>query len=131
MALKTERYVRKAFAVDAVEVTEKNMRLVAEWCGGEIKRLPRWDPRSGTKFISVNVVKPISERQTQAFVGDWVLSSNTGPNGFKVYTPRAFETSFEKVAEHMVEVVGRMEERVAREEAEEDDEESDAVAAAR
>jgi hypothetical protein len=131
MTLKTEKYVRKAFAVDAVQVTEQNMRQVAQWCGGEIKRLPRWEARAGTKFISVNVAKPISERQTQAFVGDWVLSSNTGPNGFKVYTPRAFETSFEKEAEHMLEVVGRMEERVAREEAEEDDEETESVAAAR
>jgi hypothetical protein len=122
--IKVEKYVRKPFAVEAVQVTEQNMREVAKWCGGQIRRLPRWDPRSGTKFISVNVVKPISERQTQAFVGDWVLSSGTGPTGFKVYTPRAFETSFVREAERMLEVVGRMEERAAREEAEEDDEEA-------
>jgi hypothetical protein len=123
MALDIEKYVRKPFAVDAVCVTEENMREVAKWCGGQVKRLPRWDPRSGTKFISVNVLKALNERQTQAFVGDWVLSSGSGPNGFKVYTPRAFETSFSKEAERMVEVVARMEERAAREEAEEEDDE--------
>lgn len=121
MALEIDKYVRKPFAVDAVCVSEENMREVAKWCGGQVRRLPRWDPRSGTKFISVNVFKALNERQTQAFVGDWVLSSGTGPNGFKVYTPRAFETSFEKEAERMLEVVGRMEERAEREEEEEED----------
>jgi hypothetical protein len=124
MALKVEKYVRKPFAVDAVEVTEKNIYEVAKWCGGRVRRNPqRWGEHAGQKFIRVNVPNALSERQTMAYPGDWILSSNTGKNGFKVYTPKAFENSFQKQAERMVETVRRMDERAAVEDAAEEQEE--------
>jgi hypothetical protein len=42
-------------------------------------------------YISVRVAYPINPRQTQAYLGDWVLKSG---KSFKVYTNSAFEKSF-------------------------------------
>lgn len=124
MALNLQKYIRKPFAVDAIEVTEENMYEVAKWCGGRVKTdRSHWGNRIGQKFIKVEVAHPLNERQTMAYVGDHVLSSGTGPSGFKVYTPKAFAGSFEKQMEHMVETVQRMEERAAAEEVAEDQEE--------
>lgn len=86
--MKTHKFARKPFYVDAVRVSEANMEEVAAWCEGEILET------SDGRYISVQVYRPINERQTQAFIGDWVLFSG---NGFKVYTPKAFDKSFEKV----------------------------------
>lgn len=87
--LKTHKFARKPFYVDAVRVTEENMARVAEWCGGEIKN----DSQEGP-YIKVKVYRPMVDRQAMAFLGDWVLFAGTG---FKVYTPKAFDKSFEKV----------------------------------
>ena len=86
--LKTHKFARKAFHVDAVRVSESNIEEVAEWCQGTIKEGP------DGKFIQVKVHRPLTERQTQAYIGDWVLCAGTG---FKVYVPKAFDKSFEKV----------------------------------
>jgi hypothetical protein len=125
MDLKPEKYVRKPFPVEAVEVTFDNMREVAQWCGGRVKTdRMQWSNRIGQKYVQVHVPRALNERQTMAYVGDWVLYSGSGPNGFKVYTPKAFESSFVKEAERMLEVVERME---ARAEDEDADEEADEV----
>lgn len=90
--METQTYARKPFYVQAVRVTEENFEKVAEWTGGEIQ-----SAKQG-KFIKVDVQKVIYERQTQAFVGDWVLNSQNGEvNSFKVYTNAAFTKSFEIV----------------------------------
>ena len=86
------RYVRKTFSVDAVQVTAENMELVAEWCKGTIQEETNPQTNEVQKFIKVDVVKPLHDRQTKAYVGDWVLS---GPhNTHKVYTHKAFNGSF-------------------------------------
>lgn len=92
MATLTSKYVRRPFEVRGVQVTEENMPQVAEWCNGTIETTP-----DGVKFVKVNVKNPIDERQTLAFVGRWVLYSQNG--GYKVYTDRAFRSSFEELVE--------------------------------
>lgn len=87
--MKTTKYARKPFYVDAVRVTEENIDEVIEWCAGE----KLTDAEEGV-YVKVRVHRPLTERQTKAFVGDWVLYAGTG---FKVYTPKAFDKSFEKV----------------------------------
>lgn len=87
--MKTHKFARKPFYVDAVRVSEANMEEVAEWCEGKIV-----EHETEGKYISVKVHRPLTERQTQAFIGDWVLFAGTG---FKVYVPKAFDKSFEKV----------------------------------
>jgi hypothetical protein len=86
--LKTHKFARKPFYVDAVRVSADNIEKVAEWCGGEI----RTDEEG--KHVKVNVYRPQSERQSKAYVGDWVLYSGSG---YKCYTPKSFDKSFEKV----------------------------------
>lgn len=87
--MKTHKFARKPFYVDAVRVSEANLADVATWCEGTPE-----ETDDGQAYIKVKVHRPLTERQTQAFVGDWVLFAGTG---FKVYTPKAFDKSFEKV----------------------------------
>lgn len=89
MMLKTHKFARKPFYVDAVRVSETNIDEVAEWCGGTV--VPEHEEG---KHVSVEVHRPMNERQTMAFIGDWVLFAGSG---YKVYTPKAFDKSFEKV----------------------------------
>lgn len=85
--LETQKYVRKPFFVDAVQVTAENLADVAEWCGGDVRTAGQ------AQYIKVRVVRPLNERQTKAMIGDWVLYAGTG---FKVYTPKAFSGAFEQ-----------------------------------
>jgi len=87
--MKTHKFARKPFYVDAVRVSEENIQEVAAWCQGEVLT----DAEEG-QYIKVRVHRPLTDRQTKAFIGDWVLYAGTG---FKVYTPKAFDKSFEKV----------------------------------
>lgn len=96
----TEKYTRKSFDVDAIQVTEDNIDAVAKWCMGEVRTF-KTDPNDEgvsreQKYIKVRVFQAIKERQTKAFVGDWVLYAGTG---YKVYTPGAFAKCFEPAAE--------------------------------
>jgi len=79
--------IRKPFEVDCVQVTTENMEEVAEWCMGNLNITDKAD-----KFIKVRVHSPLTERQTKAFAGDWVLYAN---KGYKVYTEKAFNNAFE------------------------------------
>jgi hypothetical protein len=84
-AVKAERYVRKPLYVDAVQVTEKNFKDLSKWCQGEIRS-------DGTnEYIHVRVHTPKNARQTQAFVGDWLLYTDMG---YKVYSNKAFQENF-------------------------------------
>lgn len=88
--MQTNTYVRKPFKVEGIQVTDENMHEVAEWCKGTLERDNQEKP-----YIAVPVLKPVSERQKTAFVGDWVLKFN---NGFKVFNDKAFHGSFETEA---------------------------------
>lgn len=92
----TKKFARRPFFVDAVQVTSENVEDVAEWCMGEVRTT---EQTAEEKYVKVRVLRPLTERQTKAFVGDWVLYAGTG---FKVYTPKAFEKSFEPLGTHEV-----------------------------
>lgn len=97
--MKTQKFQRKPFIVDCVQVTEENMEEVAKWCKGTItttdSKIAEQLKRPVRTWIQVETQQPMSDRQKQAFVGDWLLYAN---NGFKIYTPKAFERTFEEVA---------------------------------
>lgn len=86
--IKTQQYRRKPFYIDAIQVTEDNLEEVARWCMGDVRK----DAKDEIKYVKVRVHRPLNERQTKAFVGDWVLYAN---KGYKVYTQSAFEKNFE------------------------------------
>jgi hypothetical protein len=91
-----ETYERKSFPVSAVQVTKENLSEVAKWCGGEVQTKTT-EIKNATKiedFVQVPVKNPLNEKQTRAFIGDWVLDHE---GNFKVYTDRAFLKSFQKV----------------------------------
>lgn len=93
MSVETQKFARKPFIVDAVEVTDENLKDVAEWCGGDIRTQKERGGRDEDEhYIKVRVHRPLNDRQTKAFAGDWILYAGTG---YKVYTARAFNNSFE------------------------------------
>lgn len=103
--IETERYVRMPFYVDAVQITSANMEAVAKWCDADVRTSGKPDRdvqdaleggvgTTPERYIKVRVQRPANDRQTQAFVGDWILYAGTG---YKVYTDRAFKKSFDKV----------------------------------
>lgn len=78
-----------------VRVTDENLRAVAAWYDGHVYVKPNKNIET-VAYIKVPVRRPNNERQTQAFVGDWVLKSE---QGFKVYGPKAFADSFESAGD--------------------------------
>jgi hypothetical protein len=97
MSLNIQKYQRKAFEIDAVQVTLDNMQEVAEWCGGEIV-IEKLGGRL-IQYIKVEVLHAINERQKKAFVEDWVLKTD---RGVKTYSKRAFPNNFEKTQHQKV-----------------------------
>ena len=91
--LETSKYIRKPFSIDAVQVTTDNISDIATWVDGEV----RTDDVG--QYVKVRVHRPLNDRQTKAYVGDWVLYAGTG---YKVYTPKAFANSFEQSSEETV-----------------------------
>lgn len=89
--MQTETYTRKPFNVEAVQVTDENITEVAEWCHGEIRSHAGGDGLEKT-YIKVDVHQATNRRQTQAFAGDWVLTTGST---LKVYTNRTFLKNFE------------------------------------
>ena len=97
MTLEIKKYNRKSFAVEAIQVTPENMAEVAKWCDGEIKTDGEKEGNLSRDHIKVEVSNPLREKQTKAFLGDWVLKS--GKKSFKVYTNNAFYKSFYAVTD--------------------------------
>lgn len=96
--METKKYARMPFEVDAVQLTEENMDEVATWCGGTVIEAKDDDK----KHIKVEVVRAMNDKQTKAYIGDWVLKAGAG---FKVYTAKAFDKGFTAVGNTADEVV--------------------------
>lgn len=90
MGISAQKYIRKPLYVDAVRITEKNFEEMVLWSQGTVEH----DEERNKKFIRVRVHQPRDSRQTKAFVGDWLLYTEMG---YKIYTNRAFENSFDLV----------------------------------
>jgi hypothetical protein len=88
--VKTVKYARKPFYVQAVRITKENFDEISNWTGGEAMK----DDKD-RDYIKVLVSGQASERQSRAYVGDWVLESN--PGSFKIYSDRSFKACFEEV----------------------------------
>lgn len=88
MGIDTETYIRKPLYVEAVRITEENFDEIAAWVPGKVQK------QGSKRYIKVMVANPKSDRQTKAYVGDWILWTERG--GHKVYTPKAFELAFDK-----------------------------------
>lgn len=112
MRLTPKKYTRKPFEVEAVEVTAENMEQVSKWCRGQLRRSAGPGGRNPQRYIKVPVKRYLNDRQTQAYVGDWVVTAiEEGTKGFKVYTPKAFAKTFDEIVEHMFEFLDRAAQR--------------------
>lgn len=98
--MEPQKYARRPFYVDAIQVTAENMKDVAVWCEGEVIKSPlprvnrKTDSSEPVDCVKVPVLRPLNDRQTKAFEGDHVVRAGIG---FKVYTNRAFTESFDPV----------------------------------
>jgi hypothetical protein len=90
--IQPKQYARKVTYVTAIQVTPANISEVAEWCKGVIEGSAEGNPAE--YFIRVKVFRAANERQTQAFVGDWVLKTMPNKDSFKVWTNPAFFQHF-------------------------------------
>jgi len=89
MEIKTAR--RKSFDVEYVEITKDNLNEVSVWCGGEVDLSDPENP-----FIRIKDKNAMNARQTKAFVGDYVLKSQSS---FKAFSKKSFKRSFETTEE--------------------------------
>ena len=94
MSVITTQFLRKPLYVDAVRITRENFDEVATWCQGEIKQDEVPGKGTSVKYIKVRVHNPKNPRQTKAMIGDWILYTD---RGYKIYTNKAFHTSFDEV----------------------------------
>ena len=90
MSLVLRKFYRKSFPVEAVQVTAENMEEVCEWAKGTIA-FDETDAK--TRHIKIDVHQPLDDRQTRAYVTDWVLYAG---RGFKIYRDGAFNKSFDE-----------------------------------
>lgn len=84
--MEIQKFQKKPLIVEAVRVSASNFNEVADWCQGTVEQA------DGAEYIKVHVLNPMNERQTRAFVGDWILYAG---RGFKVYKDKAFTSSFD------------------------------------
>lgn len=84
--MEIQKFQKKPLIVEAVRVSASNFNEVAGWCQGTVEQT------DGTEYIKVHVLNPMNERQTRAFVGDWILYAG---RGFKVYKDKAFTSAFD------------------------------------
>lgn len=94
--MKAQKFARKPFVVTGVQVTAENLDEVAEWCGGDVREASRKPGKAVQKYVKVRVLRPLNEKQTMAFPGDWILYAGTS---YKVYTTKAFFETFEPVGD--------------------------------
>lgn len=94
--MKVQKFARKVFFVDAIKVTAENLEEVADWCGGSVKQTAAKPEEQveAQSYVKVPILKYVNERQTRAFVGDYVTKAGSQ---FKVYTSVAFAKSFEEL----------------------------------
>jgi hypothetical protein len=99
VSITTTKFVRKPLYVEAVQVTVENLAAISEWCQGEVRNYndQPLEPEQAQnialeRYVHVRVHNPKNQRQTKAFVGDWILYTE---RGYKVYTQKAFKNSFD------------------------------------
>lgn len=89
--LEFESWTRNTFDVQAIQVTDENLRQVAEWCKGEVLRTMSHNTR--TYILVDNVVRRGRLTQVKVFAGDWLLFAN---GQYKHYRNRSFELVYHR-----------------------------------
>ena len=92
--MKATRFMRIPFFVTGYLVTEDNMEVIATWCKGHVFE------DAHRPFVRVPVIRPTHQKQTEAYVGTWVIASmQRGQATFKVYTEEWLKKQFFELPE--------------------------------
>ena len=89
--LNIRKFIRKPLIVEGIQVNAHNMKEVAAWCGGTYTQTASKRP-----YIRVQIRTAPTDRMSMAFAGDWILKSDIG---FKIYSKRSFDRTFESMEE--------------------------------
>jgi len=82
---------RKTFSAKAVQVTEENMSVVAEWCGGTV----RYPSNSDGKVRRIDLPAPgAPSTAKRAYVGYWIVFSSDKMD-FRSYHDSTYRAIFE------------------------------------
>lgn len=92
MTLTIHKGRRKTFDIEYIDVTEENMRDVADWCDGVVGK----EDEDGPSYIRVPDENAMNTRQKKAYVGD-VVVRHLELNTFKCFSKKAFDKSYESV----------------------------------
>jgi hypothetical protein len=91
-----EVWTRKSFDVRAVRITDDNIRVVALWSGGIVRRLPNNPGEAlrgvNKRCIQLEVNHYNKLREVKAYVGDWILMTD---EGFRHYRDKSFRLAFQ------------------------------------
>ena len=91
----TKTFERATFRVEAVRVTTKNLKEIAEWCGGRVVNLD--DVGVGRTHIKVPLGRIEGrEKIAHAYLGNWVTCLE-GTQNFRVYREKSFLNAFHEV----------------------------------
>lgn len=96
--MQATKFMRQPFFVSGFKVTNENMVDLAKWCSGHIIDGP------DRIFIRVPVERATNVKQTEAYIGTWILVSNQqGKRTFKVYTEEWLRKHFLEIPNDDVE----------------------------
>lgn len=81
-------YERKQILVSAIQVTEENIHIVAEWCG---RRAFVRKHSSENGLITLSAWIPLA---VKALIGDWIVKDEH--DEFHTYTPAMFKRDYKE-----------------------------------
>lgn len=94
-----EQWNRNSFGVSAVQITEDNLREVAEWCSGRVLA----DLGSETPYIALVVGSNESRWvEANAYIGDWIIIDEDGRQAH--YNDENFRKEYKKRSEILAEL---------------------------
>lgn len=91
--MEPQRFERKTFVIEAMQVSLENITQVIEWVNSSGGRATLMQDDIKRPYISIDVRRPANQKQTMAYIGDWVTKSGIA---FRIYTDSAFHRSFEE-----------------------------------
>lgn len=95
--MQTVKVVRKTKPVDAIRVTEDNMREVAAWCNSLVIPVNGLGEKNPQPYIHVPVNNPRRPEDCRAVVGNWVIKEGHPHYNYRVVSDGLFKSSYDSV----------------------------------
>lgn len=97
MTLKIEKFIRKVRPVEAVKVTQENIREVADWCGGLHIPAPGLssEPPTTQDYIHVPVSNPNSPAGNKAFPDMWLVREDF--RRYRIVNNKSFKSGYDQI----------------------------------